>query len=151
MGAAFRKQQVLVIDLAPPFGWPGIPPFYTLFGRAIAWLVSSNSPATVSTSRDSDPFVGFEWVDDYIMVKLDVGNRLEYAEATLRTSLLTILGPESINESKFSSCSCEVHALSLDWNKSELTVSMPTAKIKKSLNSSRRSAWHQSCFEVLSA
>lgn len=67
------------------------------------------------------------------MVEPNVGNGLEYAEATLRTSMFAVLRPESINESKFSSWSCEVHALGLDWNTSELTVSMPTAKIKKGL------------------
>ncbi|GMF31879.1 unnamed protein product [Phytophthora lilii] len=56
MAAFVPELGVLVIDMSVPFGWSGSPPCYALFGRAISWLMGSNSPASVSDSLDTDPF-----------------------------------------------------------------------------------------------
>lgn len=76
MAAFIKELNILVIDLAVPSGWAGSPPFYSLFDRAISWLMSANSPASVSTSDDNELFFGYEWVAYHILVKLDVGDRL---------------------------------------------------------------------------
>lgn len=134
MGATIPEVEVLVIDLAAPFGWSGSPAFYSSFGRAISWLVSSNSPATMSESSDDEPFFGYEWVDDHILVEPDRDNRLELAETTLRLSMMAVLGPESINDNKFSCWSTELQALGLIWNTEDRTVSIPPDKISKCLD-----------------
>lgn len=100
MGATFPDEDALVINLAAPFGWSGSPAFYSAFGRAISWLVSANSPASVSESSDNEAFFGYEWVDDHILVEPDRDSRLELAEATLRLSMMAVLGPDSINDSE---------------------------------------------------
>ncbi|GMF53173.1 unnamed protein product [Phytophthora fragariaefolia] len=105
-----------LIDLAAPFGWSGSPPYYALFGRAISWLMESNSPASVSSSTDEDAFFPYEWVDGHILVEPDVDNRLHLAEATLRHAMLAVLGARAINEAKFSQWSSELIALGLLWN-----------------------------------
>ncbi|OWZ16826.1 hypothetical protein PHMEG_0009326 [Phytophthora megakarya] len=86
---------------APPFGWSGSPLFYSAFGRAITWLVEYNSPSFVSDSTDTEPFFGFEWVDDHVLIACEVGDRLALAEASLRHAMLAILGPRGINDKTF--------------------------------------------------
>jgi hypothetical protein len=134
MGATIPEESALVVDLAAPFGWSGSPANYSAFGRGISWLVGTNSPASVSESTDTEPFFGYEWVDDHILVEPDREDRLELAEATLRLSMLAILGPDAINEPKFSGWSTKLKALGLVWNTEELTVSMPSDKIKKCID-----------------
>lgn len=102
MTAYVLELKILIIDIAAPFGWSGSPPCYALFGRAISWLMRSNSPSSVSTSSDTNNFFSYEWVDDHILVESDVADRLLLAEATLRHAMLAVLGPSSINEAKFS-------------------------------------------------
>ncbi|OWZ07715.1 LOW QUALITY PROTEIN: hypothetical protein PHMEG_00019858 [Phytophthora megakarya] len=131
MAALVEDLGVLIIDMAAPFGWSGSPPCYALFGGAISWLMGTNSPATVSESQDTEPFFPYEWVDDHILVEPDVENRLQLAEATLRHAMLAVLGPRSINESKFSEWSSEIVALGLRWNTIRRTLSIPEDKIAK--------------------
>lgn len=133
MAAFVKELNILLIDLTAPFGWAGSPPFYGLFGRAISWLMSTNSPASVSISDDNEPFFGYEWVDDHILVELDVGDRLHRAESTLRHAMLAVLDPRSINEAKFSGWYSELVALGLLWNTTDQTVSIPADKIAKAL------------------
>ncbi|OWZ03855.1 LOW QUALITY PROTEIN: hypothetical protein PHMEG_00024344 [Phytophthora megakarya] len=110
------KLGIVIIDMATPFGWSGSPPCYALFGRAISWLMASNSPATVSGSLDHESFSSYEWVDNQIFVEQDVDDHLELTEATLRHAMLTVLGPRSINESNFSGGKSKLVALGLSWN-----------------------------------
>ncbi|OWZ17749.1 hypothetical protein PHMEG_0008267 [Phytophthora megakarya] len=87
----------VIIDLAAPFGWAGSLPWYTSFGRAISWLMDSNSPAAVSSSVDHNPFFAYQWVDDHIVVESKVANRLHLAEATLRHTMQVVLGPRALS------------------------------------------------------
>lgn len=84
------------------FGWTGLPVHYEAFGGAISFLVSRERPRSLDpTERDEEPFFSFVWVDDHILLEVDQGNRLELAEIALRTSMIAILGPNSINEKRF--------------------------------------------------
>ncbi|OWZ06290.1 LOW QUALITY PROTEIN: hypothetical protein PHMEG_00021475 [Phytophthora megakarya] len=131
MAAYIAELGILVVDLAAPFGWSGSPPYYALFGRAISWLMGSNSPASVSSSADENAFFPYEWVDDHILVEPDVEDRLHLAEATLRHAMLAVLGPRAINEAKFSTWSSKLVALGLLWNTTRRTVSIPSDKVTK--------------------
>ncbi|POM66213.1 Hypothetical protein PHPALM_17963 [Phytophthora palmivora] len=134
MAAFVPELGVLVIDMSAPFGWAGSPPCYSLFGRAISWLMGSNSPASVSDSLDNNPFFPFEWVDDHILVEPEIDDRLQSAESMLRYAILAVLGPRSINDYKFSDWSDELVVLGLLWNTRRLTVSIPDVKIVKARN-----------------
>ncbi|ETP51848.1 hypothetical protein F442_03071 [Phytophthora nicotianae P10297] len=109
-----------VIDLALPFGWPGSPPFYGVFGEGMSFL---------------EPFFSFVWVDDHILLEVDKGNRLALAEAALQLSMLAVFGPNAINEKKFSPWATNLDVLGLSWDTQERTISMPPDKVQKSLNS----------------
>lgn len=88
----------------------------------------------MSESTDEEPFFGYEWVDDHILIEPDIDSRLELAEATLRLRMMAVLGPDSINDAKFSEWSTELSALGLIWNTADRTVSMPSNKIQKCLD-----------------
>ncbi|ETK93900.1 hypothetical protein L915_02976 [Phytophthora nicotianae] len=73
--------------------------------------------------------------DDHILLEVDKGNRLALAEAALQLSMLAVLGPNAINEKKFSPWATNLDVLGLSWDTQERTISMPPDKVQKSLNS----------------
>ncbi|OWY92777.1 hypothetical protein PHMEG_00038080 [Phytophthora megakarya] len=112
MTACVKELRVAIIDMAAPLGWTGSPSCYASFGRAISWLMGTNSPASVSDSNDKEPFFPYEWVDDHILVEPDIEDRLQLAEATLRHAMLAVLGPRvSIPNEKVVKARLRVEAL----------------------------------------
>ncbi|OWZ07944.1 hypothetical protein PHMEG_00019592 [Phytophthora megakarya] len=131
---AGSTRDLAVIDLALPFGWTGSPPFYGAFGDGISFLVSRESPHSLDPNEaDKETFFSFVWVDDHILLEADYGNRLFLAEAALRLSMLAVLGPNAINEKKFSRWSTKLDALGLSWDTEARTISMPPEKVDKAL------------------
>ena len=134
MGARLRERLALVIDLSAPFGWTSSPTYYGAFGGAITWLLGRESPATLASHEvDTDPFFGYEWVDDHILVEPDKGNRLQLAAGALRLAMMAVLGPRAMNEKKFSQWETRIEVLGLIFDTRAMTVSMPSAKILKAL------------------
>ncbi|OWZ09599.1 hypothetical protein PHMEG_00017672 [Phytophthora megakarya] len=111
------EDNVAIIDFSLVFGWTGSPGYYGIFGRVIFHLVQRDSSSSMDpSSHDTEPLFGFEYVDDHVQVEIDHDNRLELAEHTLRISIVSILGPSSINEAKFSPWTMTLVALGLEWN-----------------------------------
>ncbi|POM58731.1 LOW QUALITY PROTEIN: Hypothetical protein PHPALM_36585 [Phytophthora palmivora] len=54
------------------------------------------------------PFFSYVWVDDHLLVETERENRLKLAKAALRLSMLATLGPDAINEVKFSTWSTKL-------------------------------------------
>ncbi|OWZ16783.1 LOW QUALITY PROTEIN: hypothetical protein PHMEG_0009375 [Phytophthora megakarya] len=100
LAARVQELHAIVIDLAAPIGSPK---FYGVFGRAISWLIASNAPSTVSNSSDNTTVFGYGWVNDHVMIDVNLDKRLLLAESTLRHTMVTVLGTRSLNESKCSS------------------------------------------------
>ncbi|ETI37380.1 hypothetical protein F443_16620 [Phytophthora nicotianae P1569] len=135
MAATIQTLGVLIIDMSAPFGWTSSPAFYGAFGGAITWLVSHESPNSMDPrSDDHEPF----FVDDHILVKPHVGNRLHLANEALRLSMLAVLGPTSINEEKFSVWETRLQVLGLEFDTVACTISMPDDKIAKALGNFER-------------
>ncbi|EGZ29062.1 hypothetical protein PHYSODRAFT_246219 [Phytophthora sojae] len=66
----------VVIDLALPFGWTGSPAYYGLFGGAISFLVSRESPHSLDPKEtDTEPFFSYVWVDDHLLVEIEREHR----------------------------------------------------------------------------
>ncbi|KAG6949638.1 hypothetical protein JG688_00014545 [Phytophthora aleatoria] len=128
------ENNLAVIDLALPFGWTGSPAHYGAFGGAVSFLLARESPRSLDPGDlDDEPLFSFVWVDDHVLIEVD-------HETALRLSMIAVLGPEAVNESKFSSWETELEALGLLWNSEQRTVSMPTSKaqqLKKQLGSLR--------------
>jgi hypothetical protein len=135
MGGLVPLQDAGVIDLSAPFGWTGSPALCGVFGSAISFLVGRESPATMSSGdTDTTPFFQYEWVDDHVMIEASIGQRCRIAEDVLRLAMLAVLGPNAINEPKFTPWSTSARILGLDWDSSARTVSMPPDKIAKALH-----------------
>ncbi|KAF4140927.1 hypothetical protein GN958_ATG09775 [Phytophthora infestans] len=109
--APLRKQGVVKIALALPFG----------------------PPTRVFGNRNKDQFFGYPWVDDHVIVEEDRTDHLKLCKVALRLAILAILGPRSINGSKFTPWATSCRALGLDWDTARRTVSMPPANIAKAL------------------
>ncbi|ETP13259.1 hypothetical protein F441_11510 [Phytophthora nicotianae CJ01A1] len=84
------------------------------FGGAISWLVSFESPHSLTRGEnvDAEPFS--------VMIS-----------AALRLTVMAVLGPRSINKKKFSEWSTTAEALGLEFDTDKRTLSMPATKILK--------------------
>ncbi|KAE8897839.1 hypothetical protein PF003_g18360 [Phytophthora fragariae] len=128
------EDDVVVIDLALPFGWTGSAAHYGAFGKAISHLVRRESPNSLNPSDpDTEPFFCFNWVDDHVLVEHDIGDRLQACDSAILLAMTAVLGPRAINEKKFTDWSTRLIALGLEWDSVAMTVSMPQAKIQKAL------------------
>ncbi|ETM44239.1 hypothetical protein L914_10506 [Phytophthora nicotianae] len=58
MGGYIPDCHALVIDMSARFGWSGLPTYYRAFGGAISWLVSFESPHSLTRGEnvDAEPF-----------------------------------------------------------------------------------------------
>ncbi|ETP19848.1 hypothetical protein F441_06301 [Phytophthora nicotianae CJ01A1] len=131
---AFRFEGLLIIDLSCGFGWCGSPAYYSLAGSLINYLYQQQRPQPALAPLDSSSFVGNVWCDDHTCVELDTGTRCFEANLALRKAMAVVLGPNAINEEKFTTWSTSTKALGLIWNTASGTVSVPTEKLSKSLH-----------------
>ncbi|ETP14187.1 hypothetical protein F441_10847 [Phytophthora nicotianae CJ01A1] len=127
---AFLFEDYVVFDLSCGFGWCGSPAFYSLAGSVINHLYEPSRPEG-GAPLDREPFGGNVWCDDHACVERNVGSRCKDAEVALRRSMITVLGPNAINEEKFTSWQTTGKALSLLWDTVNGTVSIPTEKLLK--------------------
>lgn len=123
---------ILVIDLCCPFGWTNSPAEYWIADGAINHLHSSSRPVwTRQPACGATEFDGKVWCDDHNCVEPDIGSRLDEAAASLRWSMIQVLGPDACNEEKFTGWFTRGSALGLVWDLRRHTVSLPAAKIAK--------------------
>ena len=132
-GISIPGHDVVGMDMSAPFGWNGSPNMYCVFGDGITWLVRRESPASInpSLSCDTSNFWCYNYMDDFIIIELDDGQRLPCAELAWRLAMIATLGPEAMNNKKFQPWQSLFIALGLKWNVDNATVSMPEDKIAK--------------------
>ena len=132
-GISIPNHDIVGMDMSAPFGWNGSPNMYCIFGDGITWLVRRESPASInpSLSCDTTKFWCYNYMDDFIIIELDDGQRLPCAELALRLAMIATLGPEAMNQKKFQPWQSTFIALGLKWDVQKATVSMPEDKIAK--------------------
>ena len=132
-GISLPTAGVVGMDLSAPFGWNGSPNMYCVFGDGITWLVQHESPASINPTLSSDttPFWCFNYMDDFILLEICRGHRLDAATIALKLAMIATLGPEAMNLKKFQPWQEVFIALGLQWDLSNATVSMPVVKIAK--------------------
>ncbi|OWZ06216.1 LOW QUALITY PROTEIN: hypothetical protein PHMEG_00021560 [Phytophthora megakarya] len=118
-GGRLEKDNALVIETAAAFGWSGSP-------GAIAYIHGSS----VNRHQPSGLF-NYYWVDDHINVASDIGQNCADAETSLRNAMVTILGPDAINEEKITAWCTRLKILGLMFDTAAETVAMPQHKIDK--------------------
>ncbi|OWZ10482.1 LOW QUALITY PROTEIN: Cleavage induced protein [Phytophthora megakarya] len=125
---------LLIIDLCCPFGWTLSPQHYWTAGGAISHLYASAAPKwSHQPQKGARTFDAKTWCDDHNLIEPDIGSRLVEANLALRRSMTTILGPEAVNEEKFTLWKREGKMLGLMWNIPRSTLAMPPEKITKAL------------------
>ncbi|RLN95758.1 hypothetical protein BBJ28_00011833 [Nothophytophthora sp. Chile5] len=126
---------VLIIDLACPFGWTQSPMQYWIAGAAISHLYASTAPQWPRQPiAASGKFVTKTWCDDHNCIEADIGSRTAEANLALRRSMIAVLGPDSINENKFTPWAHRGKALGLLWDIPASSMAMPPTKIAKAVN-----------------
>lgn len=128
---AFIIDGYLVIDMACGFGWCGSPAWYFLPGALINGLYEAGVLQSAFNANLEPPLQGSFWCDDHTCVELDQESRCFIANLVLRRAMATVLGPTAINERKFTKWKEQGRSLGLDWDTTNGTVTIPTAKIIK--------------------
>ncbi|KAG3047098.1 hypothetical protein PC121_g20270 [Phytophthora cactorum] len=70
------------------FGWTSSPGFFAVFGKA--------------------------WVDDIVLIEIDVGDRLQKAEKRIKDGVKLVFGSDGWHEGKFTTWSRVFHAVGID-------------------------------------
>ncbi|ETK75393.1 hypothetical protein L915_17981 [Phytophthora nicotianae] len=78
-----------------------------------------------------EPFWIFQWVDDIVLVEVDIGDRLQKAEKRLRDGVKLVFGSDGWHEGKFTTWSRVFHAVGTDWNIPGESIAVPQRKIEK--------------------
>lgn len=128
---AFQFDGDVIIDLSCGFGWCGSPTFYSVAGALINTLYKNQRPHTSLSPVDTRTFGGSVWCDDHTCVGIDTGSRCMEANIALRKAMATVLGPQALNEDKFTQWSTNTKTLGLLWDTEAGTVSVPDEKIGK--------------------
>ncbi|KAE8906570.1 hypothetical protein PF003_g9169 [Phytophthora fragariae] len=121
-----EEDDVIVIELAAPFGWTGSPGFYEIAGGAVAYVHGSHT-----TDVFPDGIFNYHWVDDHINVAADVGTACDDADRSLRYAMVAVMGADAINAKKFTDWNTRQRVLGLVFDFEVETVSMPMEKILK--------------------
>lgn len=132
-GLTMDEPAIIGLDLSAAFGWAGSANVYCVFGNAITWLVKRESPHSLNpgSDTDSEPFWAYNYIDDYVSLEVRRGSRLDDAATALELAMLATFGPHAVNAQKVQPWSQCLHALGLDWDLRQATVSMPQPKIAK--------------------
>lgn len=128
---AIPELDILVLKLSFPFGWTGSPGFYDVFARAIKF-VQTNAVDT-DDNDDIGIYHAYVWVDDHVGAEPDIGARCANSFANLKLSIVSILGPRSINVKKYADFATIARVLGLIYDTCRKSVSMPKEKITKAL------------------
>ncbi|GMF19673.1 unnamed protein product [Phytophthora fragariaefolia] len=127
-GERLEADNALVIDTSAAFGWSGSPASYDVVGGAIAYLHGRS----VNVARDAGTF-NYVWVDDHTNVAANIGSNCADVEQSLRLAMATVLGPDAINEDKFTSWARRQQIIGLIFDTVTNTVVMPASKIAMAL------------------
>ena len=129
-GGSFPGAPYVAIALTAIFGYRDSPAIFALLAKAAQHFHRSGKSDIYNIPTS---FWSWVWVDDFIGIEPDIGNRLERSEHSLRSSFHLVFGSPGWNNEKYAPWSNLLHAVGLDWNLSNGTVSMPESKISKAI------------------
>ncbi|KAE9350617.1 hypothetical protein PF008_g6347 [Phytophthora fragariae] len=94
-------------------GWTSSPGFSAVFGKAVRHYLRTGQYLVLG---HMEPFWSFHWVDDIVLVDVDVDDRLQKAEKRLRDGVKLVFGSDGWHEGKFTTWPRVFHAVGIDWN-----------------------------------
>ncbi|EGZ08989.1 hypothetical protein PHYSODRAFT_362027 [Phytophthora sojae] len=110
------------------FSWTASPGFFAVMGKAARHYQRTGSSYILGYP---EPFWIIQWVNDIVIIEVDIGDRLAQAERRLRDAIKLVFGSDGWHEGKFTTWSRCFHAVGIDWNTSDMTVTIPQRKVDK--------------------
>ena len=130
-GGQLPRSSIGIISGMAVFGWTASPGNFAVFGRAVSHYQRTGASTILGFQ---EPFWIFQWVDDIVLIEVDIGDRLEQAEKRLRDGIKLVFGSDGWHEGKFTTWSRDFHAVGIDWSIPHETISVPQRKIDKVKN-----------------
>ncbi|KAE9328401.1 hypothetical protein PF008_g16186 [Phytophthora fragariae] len=110
------------------FGWTSSPGFFAVFGKAVRHYQRTGASRVKGFI---EPFWIFQWVDDIVLIEVDIDDRLQKAENRLRDGVKLVFGMDGWHEGKFTTWSRIFHAVGIDWNIPAEFITVPQRKVDK--------------------
>ncbi|KAE9007783.1 hypothetical protein PR001_g13164 [Phytophthora rubi] len=110
------------------FGWTSSPGFFAVFGKAVRHYQRTGASRVKGFI---EPFWIFQWVDDIVLIEVDIDDRLQKAEKRLRDGVKLVFGMDGWHEGKFTTWSRIFHAVGIDWNIPAEFITVPQRKVDK--------------------
>eukprot|EP00644_Phytophthora_capsici_P008024 jgi/Phyca11/125482/e_gw1.58.171.1 len=104
-GGVIPRSHVGIVSGTAVFGWTASPGYFAVFGKAARHYQRSGSSYVQGLP---EPFWIFQWVDDIVIIEVDIGDRLQCAEQRLRDSIKLIFGSEGWHKGKFTTWSRQI-------------------------------------------
>ena len=129
-GGSFPGKPYVAIALTAIFGYRDSPAIFALLAKAAQFY---HREGRSDLKNEPTPFWSWVWVDDFVGIEPDIEDRLARSEHQLRSAFHLVFGSPGWNDEKYAPWSNLLHAVGLDWDLMNGTVSMPPKKIKKAL------------------
>ena len=127
-GGYFPTTQVGIVSGMAVFGWTASPGYFAVLGKATRHYQRQGTSVVLGYS---EPYHVYQWVDDIVSIEVDIGDRLLSSETRLRDGVKLVFGADGWHEGKFTTWSRTIHAVGIDWDLVNDTVSIPQRKILK--------------------
>lgn len=127
-GGTLPRSQTGIVSGMAVFGWTASPGYFAVFGKAVRHYQRTGSSYV---DGYPEPFWIFQWVDDIVLIEVDIGDRLLQAERRLRDAVKLVFGSDGWHEGKFTTWSQQFHAVGIDWSIPNMSVTIPDQKIQK--------------------
>ncbi|OWZ02848.1 LOW QUALITY PROTEIN: hypothetical protein PHMEG_00025522 [Phytophthora megakarya] len=101
-GGTFPRSQIGIVSGMAVFGWTASPGFFAVMGKATRHYQRSG---VSHVNGYPEPFWIFEWVDDIVLIEVDLDDRLLRAERRLRDADKLVFGSDGWHEGKFATWS----------------------------------------------
>ena len=118
------------IALTAIFGYRDSPAIFALLAKAARFYHRSGHS---DIHNIPTPFHSWVWVDDFVGIEPDIDDRLSLSEKRIRSAFHLVFGSPGWNLEKFAPWTNLLHAVGMDWNLMNGTISMPEGKILKTV------------------
>ena len=130
-GGRIPGTTLVALSLTAIFGFKDSPAIFRILAQAAQHYHGQGRSDILHATTT---FWNWLWVDDFVLMEPNIGNRLRLSEQRIREAFHLVFGNPGWNPDKYIPWSTTIHAVGLDWNLDNGTVSMPSEKLEKARN-----------------